>query len=94
MSSTLDNPAIPTLPPITPSPSGKLGRTGEACRVLDRLSPDDKRYPLRAPYLAVIFASAGRREEARAVLVRAPKPATLLPEEVELLNRAVALTLR
>jgi hypothetical protein len=72
----------------------QLGRTREACLVLDRLTPDERRYPLRAPYLAVIFASAGRREDAKAALVRAPKPAVLLPEEVELLDRATAIALR
>jgi hypothetical protein len=72
----------------------ELGRFAAAEAVLGRMSADDRQIPARAPYLAVIYASAGMRGEARAALVRAPSPRSLLPEEAALIARADALVLR
>lgn len=72
----------------------QLGRHAEACALLDRLDADGKELPERAPYLAAIYAAAGRRDEARAALRRAPPERALLPEEVALLRKAEGLLAR
>jgi len=70
----------------------ELGRTKEACALLDGLPDTEKQMPARAPYLAVIYASGRRMPEAQAALGRAPKPADLLPEEAALVAKAAALS--
>lgn len=66
----------------------QLGRTAEAAALVAQLAPTERTVPARAPYLAVILASAGRSDEAREVLRRAPPRAALLREEVALLKKA------
>ena len=67
----------------------ELKRYQEACTLIDGLSAAEKTFPPgRAPYLAVIYASAGRSDEARAALQRAPPTQLLLPEEAALLTEA------
>lgn len=69
----------------------QLRRYARAREVLDRLAPEDRAAAARAPYVAVVYASAGRWDDARAAIVRAPPYASLLPEEAALLARATAL---
>lgn len=68
-----------------------LQRAAEAAELIDELSEAERNHPERAPYVAFIYASAGREKEARAALRRAPPPAALLPEEAKLLTAAAAL---
>ena len=72
----------------------QLGRHAEACALVDRLDAGGKELPERAPYLAAIYAAAGRKDEARAALRRAPPERALLPEEVALLRKAEGLLAR
>ena len=88
------NPADPYIATDHAFALWELGAVREACAEIDRLDPDDRLYPLRAPYLAVIYASAGRWQEAKAALLRAPRSDTLLPEEARLVGRASAMVLR
>ena len=69
----------------------QLKKDKEAAALIDGLSALDRNVAERAPYVAFIYASAGRKDEARAALRRAPPPAALLPEEAALLAKATAL---
>ncbi|MBI3887348.1 MAG: hypothetical protein HY302_16705 [Opitutae bacterium] len=69
----------------------QLKKFREAAALIDALPAADRQAAERAPYVAFIYASAGRRDEARAALRRSPPAAALLPEEAELLKRAVEL---
>lgn len=68
-----------------------LKKSKEAAGLIDGLTVFDRSVAERAPYVAFIYASAGRKEEARAALRRAPPPGALLPEEAALLAKAIAL---
>jgi hypothetical protein len=70
----------------------QLGRTKEACEVMDSLGKADLELPARAPYLAFIYASGHRLDDARAAIKRAPRPENLLPEEGVLVSQAAAIT--
>ena len=70
----------------------RLGRPAEAVAVVDRLSPAERDLPARAPYLAAIYAGAGRTAEAQAALGRVVS-ASLLPEEAGLVAQASASAL-
>ena len=61
----------------------QAGRNAEALGVVDRLKPEDRRDPARAPYLAFIYAQGGRAKEAREQLAL-PHPDHALKEEVQL----------
>ena len=69
----------------------QLKKSKEAAGLIDALPATDREAAERAPYVAFIYASAGRRDDARAALRRAPPAAVLLPEEAELLKRAAEL---
>ncbi len=70
----------------------QLRRFREASALLDTLPPAEKSIPVRAPYLAIVYASAGRRDDARAALTRMPSAPALLPEEAALATEAYAKT--
>lgn len=72
----------------------QLGRAADAAALAAGMSAAERAMPARAPYLAVVFAAAGRREEAGAVLRHAPSRAALLREEAALLDRAEELLRR
>ncbi len=69
----------------------QLGKANEACAVADRISSPEKALPARAPYLALIYASGRRLDDARAAIHRAPRAQDLLPEEAAMLVQAAAL---
>ncbi len=73
----------------------QLRQFKEAVALVDGLPDPEKMFPPgRAPYLAVIYASAGRPDEAQAALRRAPASQTMLPEENALLTEAAAAIAR
>ena len=69
----------------------QLRKFREAAALIDTLAITDRQAAERVPYVAFIYASAGRRDEARAAIRRSPPSALLLPEEAELLKRAAEL---
>jgi tetratricopeptide (TPR) repeat protein len=66
----------------------RLGQVRSACAQVDGLQAEERKIPARVPYIASIYAAAGRLEDARAVLAAAPPVQTLLPEEEALLSEA------
>jgi hypothetical protein len=69
----------------------QLGKSREACAIVDALSDTDRKLAARAPYIAFIYASDHRVPEAQAALRRAPPLRNLLPEEAALVTQAAAL---
>ncbi|MBI2514303.1 MAG: hypothetical protein HYV96_20210 [Opitutae bacterium] len=69
----------------------QLGQTVDAAALAAQLPAAERAMPARAPYLAIVLATAGRREEAREVLRHAPARTALLREEAALLDRAEEL---
>jgi hypothetical protein len=65
-----------------------LGQMENACALIDSLQPSERKQPARAPYIASIYAAAGRSVDARTVLAVAPPSRLLLPEEETLLSQA------
>ncbi len=65
----------------------QAGRNTDALAIVDKLKPEDRRDPARAPYLAFIYAQGGRAKEAREQL-SLPRPAQALREEVQLAELA------
>ncbi len=65
----------------------QIGRNADALAIVDKLKPEDRRDPARAPYLAFIYAQGGRAKEAREQLAL-PRPSRALKEEVQLAELA------
>ena len=65
----------------------QAGRNVDALAVADKLKPEERHDPKRAPYLAFIYAQGGRAKEAREQLAL-PRPSLVLKEELQLAELA------